>query len=281
MTKTFGGLQWWTDFRYSSGYFLQRNALTGSWRVLDQHNCQICSGERAECERELGKIVDSRLQADAPAQFVVLLHGLMRTARSMRTLADRIDQERLGPAICYRYASSRAEIGNHAAALVEFVESLPPAARLSFVGHSMGNIVLRAAIGRWQQLGDPIDVLPRMHRVVMLGPPNQGAMIARRLGWTGLFELVNGPGGMQLGTRWQELQSQLATPSCPFAILAGDCSGMLINNPLLPAANDLLVQVDEAKLDGAAEFRTMPIGHTFLMSDERAVDWVVGFLGHV
>jgi hypothetical protein len=36
--------------------------------------------------------------------------------------------------------------------------------------------------------------------------------------------------------------------------------------------------MDEAKLEGAAEFHSVPTLHSFLMSDKAAMDLAVGFL---
>jgi len=145
----------------------------------------------------------------------------------------------------------------------------------------MGNIVLRAAIGKLRHAvdgGSSDTSFSRFHRVVMLGPPNQGAMIARRLAKTGLFGLISGSGAMELGPHWPEVTHMLATPPCPFAILAGDRSAGLLQNPLVDGPSDYYVRVEEARLEGALEFETMPLPHATLMTDRRALEFVTRFL---
>lgn len=275
---TAGGLQLWTDHIYRDGYRIQQHAISGRWRLLDQDHCRVVSGTREACQAELDRIKDSATWDQTDAPIILLIHGLMRTANCMSPLKQHLMAKGATHVTRYSYASSRASIMSHAAALVSYVESLPPSSQLSFVGHSMGNIVLRAAVGQWNREGDPRGVLARMHRVVMLGPPNQGALIARRLAYTGIFGWINGPGGMELGVRWHEIESKLATPPCPFAILAGDLSSTWIHNPLVGPASDLLVRIEETKLEGQTGFVTLPIPHSTLMCHPRAMEYISNFL---
>ena len=115
---------------------------------------------------------------------------------------------------------------------------------------------------------DPKKILPRCKSMVMLGPPNQGAMIARRLAPTGIFGWVTGAGGLELGPDWKQLEKKLATPSFPFAIVAGDVSSKPIQNPLTEGSGDFVVSVDEAKLEGSKWLKTVPVLHSFLMDDK-------------
>jgi hypothetical protein len=110
--------------------------------------------------------------------------------------------------------------------------------------------------------------------MVMLGPPNQGALIAKRMKSTGVFEWLTGSGGMQMGPTFDEISPTLATPPFRFAIIAGDLSGGKIQNPLLTGPSDLIVTVEETKLDGAASHETVPVAHSFLMENAEVIQRV-------
>jgi hypothetical protein len=114
--------------------------------------------------------------------------------------------------------------------------------------------------------------------MVMLGPPNQGATIARRLGPTGVFGWITGAGGLELGPEWEKLKNNLATPAFPFAIIAGDVSAQVIQNPLTDGSGDFVVSVEEAKLEGSEWLRTVPVLHSFLMDDPKVQAWTIEFL---
>ncbi len=276
-TTTLGGMQFWTDHRWIEGCRLQKNALTGHWRVLDANNVRQTWGTLEVCETAFLDIAKSLVSSVQYARVILLMHGLMRTPRSMKSLSNFLLSKQIGIIIAPCYASSRAPIASHATAFRELVETLPGKPRIDIVGHSLGNIVVRHAIADWQTQGDPTGVLARMKHMVMLGPPNQGAMIARRLAKTGLFGIITGTGGLELGRDWATLQHRLATPPFPFAIVAGNLTASFVSNPLIERENDFVVSVDETHLDGAAIEIEVPVLHSFLMDDSKVQEFVARF----
>lgn len=274
--KTTPYSQIWTDHRWRKGFRVQQNALTGHWRLIDADNYRRAWGTKQQCLDALDDKCPETTEVE-PKHYVVMLHGLMRTCGCMKPLEARLGDAGLPDAIRFSYASTRAPIADHAAALRELIEHLPDDATFSFVGHSMGNIVVRHAIGDWQTDGDPKHVLPRCQSMVMLGPPNQGAMIAERLAPTKVFGWVTGKGGMELGALWNELEPKLAVPPFPFHIIAGDISTP-VANPLVDGEGDFIVSLEEAKLDGASSFTTVPVLHSFLMDNRSVMDKTIELL---
>ena len=275
---TMGGKQFWTDHCWKSGWRIQQNAITKHWRLLDENNVRHAWGNRAACDQALARQV--RPSSNLHSHVVVLLHGLIRSADSMAALKKALDREQRYTVFSFEYASTRGSVGEHAAALRSVVSNLPSNSRISFVGHSMGNIVARHAIGDWQRSHDT-KLLERLDSVIMLGPPNQGASIARQLAKIGIFELTAGAGAMELGPRWAELAKRLATPSCPFGIVAGQIETSFPQNPLVNSeSSDFVVSVEETKLAGAADFVTVPRLHSFLMDDPQVQKYVSHFLQH-
>ncbi|WP_182868470.1 esterase/lipase family protein [Rhodopirellula sp. JC639] len=268
--------QIWTDHLWRDGYRVQRNALTGHWRLVDADSYRRAWGSKQQCVDALNQKCPKDAKA-AAKHHVVLLHGLMRTSGSMKALDKQLAENGQPGAIRFSYASTRGSIGDHAAALRELLEDLPHGDTFSFVGHSMGNIVVRHAIGDLQSDGDPKQILPRCKSMVMLGPPNQGATIAQRLAPTKVFGWVTGKGGMELGEKWKQLEPKLAVPPFPFHIIAGDVATP-VANPLVEGEGDLIVSVEEAKLDGAKSFRTVPVLHSFLMDNADVIKTTIELL---
>jgi pimeloyl-ACP methyl ester carboxylesterase len=274
--KTTDLTQIWTDHVWRDGFRIQKNALTGHWRLVDPDNYRRAWGSKRQCEESLNEKCPVATDA-ANQHHVVMLHGLMRTCGSMKALESKLAEKSEANSIRFSYASTRGSIADHAAALRELLEGLPSGDTFSFVGHSMGNIVVRHLIGDLQADGDPKKILPRCRSMVMLGPPNQGAMIAERLAPTKVFGWITGKGAMELGAQWEELEPNLAVPPFPFHIIAGDVETP-VSNPLVDGEGDFVVALDEARLEGAASFTTVPVLHSFLMDDQTAMDKTIELL---
>lgn len=278
--KTTELTQIWTDYRWRNGYRIQKNALTGHWRLIDADNYRRAWGTKQQCLVALDEkcpVADAAQANASPKHHIVMLHGLIRTSGSMKSLEEKLAKNDQPNSIRFTYASTRGSIADHAAALRELLEHLPADDTISFVGHSMGNIVIRHTIGDLQAANDPQKVLPRCKMMVMLGPPNQGAMIAERLAPTKVFGWIMGKGSMELGTLWEELEPKLAVPPFPFHIIAGDVSTP-VPNPLVDGGGDFVVSLEEAKLDGSASFTTVPVLHSFLMDNAAVMDKTVELL---
>jgi hypothetical protein len=288
---TLGGKQFWTDHRWWNGYRLQYNPTLEHWRLIDPGSVRKGWGTKEAMLELLQQIQEKETQGPQDkkpqelTEVFLLLHGLMRTSSSMKPVEEELlaqigQKERADSfaIIRFGYASTRSMIASHAQAFRELVENLPGKPRVKISGHSLGNIVTRLAIAQWTEQGDPQGILKRIDRVVMMGPPNQGSSFAKRLSYLGLFEMVTGKSGMQLGPQWDGLSSSLGIPPCPFKIIAGDLTGSTIQNPLLDGPNDAVVTVEETKLDGMTELKTYPVLHSFLMQDPKCVEDAVEFL---
>ena len=255
------------------------NSVTGRYRMIDDAGVRRAWGELDSCLAELDRHRRWTAADDDGRVVTVLLHGLMRTRHCMDPMAGKIRQTGGNP-VAVGYASTRRGVADHASTLQAVLSDWPTSWQLRFVGHSMGNIVVRHWVGDRLRSGHPA-ILDRCEAMVMLGPPNQGSSIANKLRRTVVFGWVAGDGGMQMGPAFEEVRDQLATPPFPFAIIAGDISHYPMQNPLLDGPNDLLVTVEETRLDGAAEQVTVPCPHARLMERSDVVDRALELLDQI
>lgn len=275
---TLGGTQYWSDIRVTGGWKIQRNAVMDRFRLIDSADVRRAVGELAECEKVLQQNCADGSIKPMKGKVVILLHGLLRGNDSMATLAQYLHQKGGYEVINLAYASSMASIDVHATNLQKVIEGLDPEiTEINFVGHSMGNIVVRRYLKTIEKVPDP-----RFHRMVMLAPPNQGSEKARNLGQnTRLFEKVAGPAGIQLGLEWNQLAPNLATPKFEFGIIIGGKEkeepakreelgknfgkGVAIPQALIEVTQfqpyDFTVSVEEARLAGASDFVVGPYYH--------------------
>lgn len=161
------------------------------------------------------------------------------------------------------YPSRARAVAELAMDVAARLEQFVPGARLDFVTHSMGAIVLRAAVAA--------GVLPvaRVRRVVMLAPPNQGSELPDRFlatpALSRLYRAALGPAGAELGTLDGSVPLSLPDPPFEFGVIAGSRS----LNPLFSAAvdgvNDGKVSVQRASHPAMRAMIVVPHSHSFLM----------------
>jgi pimeloyl-ACP methyl ester carboxylesterase len=275
-TKTLGGKQLWTDYVHLHGYRIQRNVMTGHHRLLDPADVRLAWGNIAGCQQELARVADEQRLPPMTGRVAIVLHGLTRTRASMKPLASHLSENSDVTVINLSYASTRSSIDQHAAALASIIEHLPQVREIDFVGHSMGNIVVRYYLGQLRSQRDP-----RFRRMVMLAPPNQGSRLARLLQDNLLFRTFWGISGQDLSRRWPEIERHLATPDFEFGIIAGNRPDeATLDNPLIRNNNDLVVTVDETRLPGARDFIQRDLLHSTMMKEPAVHEATLSFLEH-
>lgn len=201
--------------------------------------------------------------------LVVLLHGVLRTHVGMLLLERALRKagfETWNRSYPWR-GKTLEEIADGLAVRLEKFKDR----EIDFVTHSYGGIVARAYLARHQ---------PRnVRRMVMLGPPNQGAWLAEKaanhVALRHLFEALYGKAAPTL--RASAIR-RLPPPSCEFAVIAGGRGKALGYSPLLPGDNDGSVRVAETKLRGMKAFARVPHGHTFLMNGKDSIRLTIRFL---
>lgn len=207
----------------------------------------------------------------ATGETVILLHGLGRTRWSFWRMEHALRQDGYH-VVNVTYPSRKKSVEELARDyLAPLVAAQGKAARLHFVTHSMGGILLRC------HLRD--HPVPNLGRVVMLAPPNAGSELADVLKPTWLYRKVNGPAGQQLGTDglpralgpWPAGAGELG-------IIAGDISLNPLFSAALPGPNDGKVTVASARLEGLSDFVTVPHSHTWLVWRQPVIAQVRAFL---
>ena len=206
-------------------------------------------------------------------ETVVLLHGLGRTGRSLKKIAQALGAEGYVPVIV-DYHSRRHAIEYLAdEVLHEVLKSLPrrPRSRIHFVTHSMGGIIVRFYL-KHHQMED-------LGRVVMLSPPNQGSELVDLLKNSPFFKISHGPAGQQLGTADRFLHN-LGPVRFELGVIAGQTTGDPVASRIIPGPNDGKVGVERTKVPGMKDFLVVPYSHTFIMRHQAVIDQVAYFLRH-
>jgi hypothetical protein len=197
-------------------------------------------------------------------QQAILVHGVGRTPVSMLLLADRL--RRLG---------YRVSLFGYFAAIESFTDitrrltaRLAKVARAPYlaVGHSLGGMLLRAAVGALP------PGLRRPEHLMLLGSPAGVPRLAVRLQKRWLYQLALGDSGQRLADAgWM---AALPRPDVPTTIVAGTAGWYGRWSPFGAEPNDGVVAVAETVLPGARRVE-LPAVHTLLMNSAAVATLIV------
>lgn len=197
------------------------------------------------------------------AETVFLLHGMGRTRASMALLQFRL--RRAGyRTVNVPYNQTTESLDEITARLRKTVAAESGGRPYHFVGHSLGNVVIRN--------GFKEGYAPGLGRIVMLAPPNSPARLARKLKDVLPYRWITGDSGQRLAD--PEFYATLPVPDSEFGILAGERGQSLT----FGEPNDGIVAVSETRLAGMKDFRVLPRTHTFLMNAPDATGQCLAFL---
>lgn len=170
----------------------------------------------------------------------------------------------------FSYPTVRCNIVQNAQRLQRFITKID-AEVIHFVGHSLGGLVIR------QLFHDFPDQRPG--RIVTLGTPHNGSLVARRFNRSSLGRMILG----------HSLERGLLGDIPPWGenrqigIIAGTLSigvGQVVHG--LPRPNDGTVAVAETYLNGMTDHVQVHVSHTALLFSRKAANQTCVFLktGH-
>lgn len=203
---------------------------------------------------------------------VVLLHGLNRSWKAMRPMAEAL--------AAAGFTTANVDYPSQSGTVQELVPISVDvglrecrgtgAAKIHFVTHSIGGILLRYAQSQ--------TAIPDLGRVVMLAPPNQGSeVVDKTRDWPGA-EIFSGEAGMQLGTDDASIPSNLGPVDFELGVIAGTGTINPIMSSMLPRPNDGKVSVESTRVSGMDDFLIVGDSHHYITEDDAVIANTLAFL---
>ena len=267
---TLGGKYVWRDTFLHAGWRIQENILTGHFRLLDPNNVRHAWGTADDVQDTFETLRRARHIKPKSTHLVVLVHGILPAINPFTDMQQRLRDAGFD-ATMVSYPSTHDTIEANADGINKLLNQLEGTKTVSFVTHSMGGLVVR------QLLASPDVWQKRMkvHRVVMIAPPNQGSAIARTLKDFEPFKLLYGVSGQQLTP---EMAQTIPGLNVPFIIIAGGLADDAGYNPLLEGDDDGTVTVAETSLGGAEKSYLVPDLHTSIGDNPRTIKITIDYL---
>jgi pimeloyl-ACP methyl ester carboxylesterase len=252
--------------------------MTGHHRLLDNKDVRRAWGTHDQCTTALQDFAAKEAWPKPKPKVVITLHGLIRSREAMEGIAEYLQKEGDYEVVNVTYASTRRSIDQHAESLAKVIAGLEGVEEINFVCHSLGNIVVRRYLGEAAASEPKWVPDTRVKRFVMLGPPNNGAELAKTFIGNKLVAMVLGPSTKQLGGEWDTVSTRIGVPKCEFGIIAGANGTDAGATPLIKGDDDFVVSVAETRLAGACDFRTVNLLHGQLMNNGQVRSYVLKFL---
>lgn len=206
------------------------------------------------------------------AESVYCVHGFMRSPSCMRFIGSALEQEGYKVHL-FGYPSRDGTIWEHAILLVDALKkeaSLHPGEPIHFVTHSMGGIVVRAAINHPECPNEA-----KIGRAVLLGPPNQGSSYGRYLNKFSVIRNYVGPNsGKELLTE-RNFDHFGHFPHTMGILVISGTFGL---NPTIKEKNDGKVGVKETCLNTPHEHYTLFVSHSWMMYSSTIIKKTTQFI---
>lgn len=201
---------------------------------------------------------------------VLFVHGMGRSPLSGWPLMRRLRHAGL-KTDTFVYVAAIEDVDSIVARLRARIEKLARQGPYVVIGHSLGGVLLRAALNSLNQ-----DTQMPSH-LYLLGSPVLPSRIAMKLKSNLVFRLVTGDSGQLLSSH--ERMKNIAATAVPTTCIAGTRGIRHAHSPFGEEVNDGVVSVSEVSADGATQVH-VPVVHTLLPSSSIVSSIIIRDLAH-
>jgi len=201
---------------------------------------------------------------------VILIHGMGRTPVSMLRLRRHLRRAGHAP-ILFGYSPTFETLQGATSRLVRLIERRVDTAPYALVGHSLGSVLIRSALGQLE------NRLPAA--CFFLAPPMVACKAAKFFSRFWPYQVAMGEMGRLLAD--DGFMRSLPMPPTHVRIYAGTGGPRASWLPFGMEENDGILSASEATDDLRATVVSVPSLHTFIMNSSRVGDDIVSSLARL
>lgn len=195
---------------------------------------------------------------------VILIHGMGRTPVSMLRLRRHLRRAGHHPML-FGYSPTFETLQGATGRLVRLIGRRANTAPYALVGHSLGSVIIRSALGQLE------NRLPAA--CFFLSPPMMACRAAKTFSRFGLYKVLTGEMGQLLAN--DAFMQRLPMPPVFTRIYVGTGGPRKRWLPFGMEANDLILSVAEATGGFKALTVEVPAQHTFIMHSHQVCDDII------
>ena len=190
----------------------------------------------------------------------LFVHGMGRSPISGWRLLVRLRAQGITPH-AFGYVATFQDFASIRKRLIARIHSLSADGDYVLIGHSLGGVLLRAAVASLPPGTRP----PR--QIFLLGSPIKPSRLAQKLQRNWIFRMLAGDSGQLLASPTR--MAQIEPGSIPVTCILGVAGWKGWPSPFRDEMNDGIVSVSEASAEWIAEEVRIPAFHTYLPSNSR------------
>lgn len=206
-------------------------------------------------------------------QKVYIVHGILGGAYEYRNMRRFLKKNGFDSEV-FSYKSRKTPILEAGKKLCDHVKKDNPS-QISFITHSLGGLVLRAML----QYSLEDLKFPKIHRIVMIAPPNRGTVTGNYMYRYGLFRFILGVNLRDVKNDDDSLAKKLPIDfSAEVGIIAGISGRKRGYNPFIGEDNDGEIRPEETKLGTEKDFIIIRSNHISILQNRETIHLATQFL---
>lgn len=197
---------------------------------------------------------------------VLFVHGMGRSPASGWLLMRHLRRAGLRTS-SFGYSVSRESFAQIVARLTTEIGNLLGGEELVLIGHSLGGVLLRQALGSFAHAD------AQVRHLFLLGSPVHPTRMARRLGNNWLFRVATKDCGQLLAS--PERMAAIGAPKVPTTGIAGTRGIVSPHGPFGVEPNDGVVSLAEVSANWLRDQELVAVVHTLLPSSRRVAEVIL------